>query len=454
MRLINEDYSSNNNVQSTLKMSNIRVVDQSNTGTTEGNGNSRPSSSDNDLLSHCHLKEQDVAENHKARRTLIIASILCLSFMVAEVIGGYIAGSLAVITDAAHLLTDFASFLISLFSLFMATRPATRRMSFGWHRAEVLGAFISVLFIWIVTGVLVYIAIERIVNKSYEIRAGPMLITAAVGVFVNVVMGILLHQGGHHHGHSHGGVVGKGPAFSDRSRINEMRKNPSASSNIKNYQQCNDDSSSLDSLIDDTVSLENGLLVGRSHSSSNNAHANNTDDDIITIRDDGIIKKRHQQNINVRAAFIHVLGDFFQSVGVLIAAYIIYYHPELQIVDPVCTFIFSFLVLITTIAIMRDALNVLMEGSPRSIDFLEVADTLSTIKGVIRVHNLRIWSLTLDKIALSVHLAISDNYDSQDVLKSAMNILRTQFKVYECTVQIEHYSNDMDECVKCEHPRG
>uniref|UniRef100_A0A915I8Q9 Zinc transporter 2 n=1 Tax=Romanomermis culicivorax TaxID=13658 RepID=A0A915I8Q9_ROMCU len=435
-------------------MSGIRAVDQPNAGIVEENTSSRPSNSDQDILSHCHLKEQDVVENHKARRTLIIASILCLSFMVAEVIGGYIAGSLAIITDAAHLLTDFASFLISLFSLFMATRPATRRMSFGWHRAEVLGAFISVLFIWIITGVLVYVAIERIVNKSYEIRAGPMLITAAVGVFVNVVMGILLHQGGHHHGHSHSSGVEKSRASSNRTPRKEMRKNLPASSTTKNYQEFNEDSSSLDSLIDDTVSLENGLLVAHSHSSSNNLYVNNNDDEIITIRDGGVIKKHRQQNINVRAAFIHVLGDFFQSVGVLIAAYIIYYHPELQVVDPVCTFIFSFLVLLTTIAIMRDALNVLMEGSPRSIDFLEVADTLSAIKGVVRVHNLRIWSLTLDKIALSVHLAISDNYDSQDVLKSAMNILRTQFKVYECTVQIEHYSNDMDECVKCEHPRG
>ncbi len=102
-------------------------------------------------------------------------------------VGGLLAGSLAIIMDAAHLLIDFASFLISLFSLYLASRPTSRRMSFGWHRAEVLGAFITVLLIWIVTGVLVYIAIERIINKEYNIEATIMLITAVIGISVNIL---------------------------------------------------------------------------------------------------------------------------------------------------------------------------------------------------------------------------------------------------------------------------
>ncbi len=146
----------------------------------------------------------------KARNKLILASILCLFFMVLEIIGGFLANSLAIATDAAHLLTDFASFMISLFSLWVASRPATRRMSFGWHRAEVIGATVSVLLIWVVTGILVYVAIERIVSKNYEIDATIMLITSGVGVLVNIIMGCTLHQ--HGHGHSHGGGGGHGHA--------------------------------------------------------------------------------------------------------------------------------------------------------------------------------------------------------------------------------------------------
>ena len=87
-------------------------------------------------LEHCHT-DRDSGIDKKARRKLIIACILCLLFMVVEVVGGVMSKSLAIATDAAHLLTDLASFMISLFSIWLASRPATQRMSFGWHRAEV-----------------------------------------------------------------------------------------------------------------------------------------------------------------------------------------------------------------------------------------------------------------------------------------------------------------------------
>ena len=85
---------------------------------------------------HCHT-ERESGIDKKARRKLVIASVLCLIFMVVEVVGGILANSLAIATDAAHLLTDLASFMVSLFSIWLASRPSTQRMSFGWHRAEV-----------------------------------------------------------------------------------------------------------------------------------------------------------------------------------------------------------------------------------------------------------------------------------------------------------------------------
>ena len=91
--------------------------------------------------------------------------------MTAEVVGGVLSNSLAIATDAAHLLTDFASFMISLFAIWMAGKPRSERMSFGWHRAEVLGAIVSVLMIWVVTGVLVYMAVMRLVTRQFEIQS-------------------------------------------------------------------------------------------------------------------------------------------------------------------------------------------------------------------------------------------------------------------------------------------
>ena len=134
--------------------------------------------------------------------------MLCLIFMIAEVVGGVLSNSLAIATDAAHLLTDFASFMISLFAIWVAGRPSSQRMSFGWHRAEVLGAIVSVLMIWVVTGVLVYMAVLRVISMEFEIDAKVMLITSGLGVLVNIIMGASLHQ----HGHSHGGGGGGAPA--------------------------------------------------------------------------------------------------------------------------------------------------------------------------------------------------------------------------------------------------
>ncbi|XP_060949124.1 proton-coupled zinc antiporter SLC30A8 [Limanda limanda] len=119
--------------------------------------------------------------------------------MIGEILGGYFAGSLAVMTDAAHLLVDFTSFIISLLSLWLSSRPATHKLSFGWHRAEILGALLSVVTIWLVTGVLVYLAVERLISDDYTIEGTIMLATSACAVLANIIMALTLHQSGHGH---------------------------------------------------------------------------------------------------------------------------------------------------------------------------------------------------------------------------------------------------------------
>ncbi|KMY89890.1 uncharacterized protein LOC27208670 isoform X2 [Drosophila simulans] len=101
---------------------------------------------------HCHFREKETGVDKAARRVLIIACILCSIFLILEVVGGIWANSLAIATDAAHLLTDLASFLISISALHLAARPSSERLNFGWHRAEVIGAMVSIFFIWVVTG--------------------------------------------------------------------------------------------------------------------------------------------------------------------------------------------------------------------------------------------------------------------------------------------------------------
>lgn len=315
--------------------------------------------------SHHDLKRE------QARRQLYVASAICLVFMVGEIIGGYLAHSLAIMTDAAHLLTDFASMLVSLFSLWMSSRPATKTMNFGWQRAEILGALLSVLSIWVVTGVLVYLAVQRLISGEYEIEGGTMLITSGCAVAVNIIMGLILHQSSHGHSHGH----------------------------------------------------------GHSHDAG-----------------------QSQENPSVRAAFVHVIGDFLQSLGVLVAAYILYFKPEYKYIDPICTFLFSILVLGTTLTILRDVILVLMEGTPKGMDFTAVRDLLLSVEGVQALHSLHIWALTMAQPVLSVHIAIAENADAQAVLKMASARLQGRFHFHTMTIQIEDYSEDMRDCQACQGP--
>ncbi|XP_014329860.1 zinc transporter 8 [Xiphophorus maculatus] len=370
---------------------------------------------------HCHdnsFAQQDrETEKKVARRRLYVVSIVCLLFMIGEIAGGYLAGSLAVMTDAAHLLTDLASFVISLFSLWLSSKPATQRLSYGWHRAEILGALLSVFTIWVVTGVLVYLAVERIVHDDYEIEGHVMLITSGCAVVANIIMALTLHQSGHghshgglaSHGHSHGGLASHGHSHSPK-RGKEKTQTPN---NIYS---------------NDCIDMEEN-------------HASNG-------------KRAQQANASVRAAFVHVMGDLLQSVSVLVSAIIIFFKPEYKIADPICTFLFSILVLCTTFTIMRDILLVLMEGTPSGVRYSEVRDRLLTVNGVKAVHNLHIWALTMNQAVLSAHIAIDDSVDAQTVLREMTQACFSSYNFHSITIQMERQADLKPGCTLCENPKN
>ncbi|XP_035024260.2 zinc transporter 2 [Hippoglossus stenolepis] len=302
-----------------------------------------------------------------ARRKLFIAGALTLVFMIGEVIGGYAAHSLAIMTEAAHLLTDFGSILISIFSLWISSRPRTQTMTFGWHRAEILGMLLSIVSIWALTAALVLSAAQRISDGNYDIDSRIMLVTSGCAVGANILMVLILHQSGasHGHGHSHG------------------------------------------------VSTSRLQRNGERHSHG---------------------------NASVRAAFIHVVGDLLQSVGVLLAATVIHFWPEYKVADPICTFLFSVLVLGTTLPVIKDVLRILMEGAPQDMSCSAVRESLLSVGGVVDVHSLHMWSLNMSNALLSVHVVTEKDADSQIVLTKATKLLRSEFGFHSITIQVECFS--------------
>lgn len=145
-----------------------------------------------------------LTESEQALRKLSVVSVMCITFMMIEFFGGYISGSMAIMTDAAHLLSDFSGFLISMVSVWLGTKEANRRLSFGYHRAEVIGALSSVVLIWGLTIALFLEAVERIIYPR-DVDGKVMLITATLGLVFNLIMVKVLHgSGGHsHHNCSH-----------------------------------------------------------------------------------------------------------------------------------------------------------------------------------------------------------------------------------------------------------
>ena len=173
------------------------------------------SSQELDLVDHCHCKAPRRDSSLKARRQLCTATILCSIFVAGEVVGGYLSGSLAIMGDAAHMFSDLASFGVSLLVLWISDKKPTKSMTFGYHRAEALGALATLCIVWYVTGILVYLAVRRLHDQDFEIHDTTMLIVATAAVAFNILLGFTLHGAcglhGHHHGHGghqHGDSVG------------------------------------------------------------------------------------------------------------------------------------------------------------------------------------------------------------------------------------------------------
>lgn len=277
--------------------------------------------------------------------------------MVAELVGGYVSGSLAIMTDAAHLLSDVAGFLVSLCALGLSKRRASPVMSYGYHRAEILGALLSISLVWALTGWLVVEAVDRLRNPQ-SINGKVMFVVAGLGVLVNGIIGLVLHSH-HHHGHDH------------QHRRHHDYEQPGLPLSPRREP------------------LLGAAECGQSYSVDEMVHYYPA-----------------EPSLNVRAAFIHAIGDLIQSVGVLLAASLIWWRPSWQIADPLCTFLFSLLVLASTWMLARDTIVILMEGAPPGISHALIKEQLGAIPGVQEVHDLHIWSLAPGKIAATVHIVI------------------------------------------------
>eukprot|EP00249_Psilotum_nudum_P018634 c26896_g1_i2 orf=184-1443(+) len=366
---------------------------------------------------------KDAQVRSVAIRKLTTATVLCLVFIGVEVIGGLFANSLAILTDAAHLLSDVAGFAISLFAIWAASWEATPRQTYGFYRLEILGALLSIQLIWLLTGILVYEAICRLLHQSGPVDGRLMFIIACFGLCCNIIMVFLLGHHDHSHSHQH---HDHGP---DHVQEHEHGNG--------NHSRSLDDSNPSHLEHDFSGRRYAQHTMDRHYSGNIGRHDSHevirVDQDI----EDGHKGKRDHDNINVRGAYLHVLGDLIQSIGVMIGGAVVWVRPSWKVVDLICTLFFSVLVLGTTVRMLRDIVEILMESTPREVDATKLEKGLLAIPGVVAVHELHIWAITMGKTSLACHLRIDLDADADVILQKAIEFCGEVFSISHVTVQIE-----------------
>lgn len=284
-------------------------------------------------------------QRHRGRLAAALA-ITC-TVMIVEVIGAAITGSLALLSDAGHMLTDAAGLAIALAATWIAARPADQRWTFGWLRAEVLAALVNGVVLSVVA-VLVLVEGVRRWQDPPEVQAPGMLAIGAIGLVANVVALMLLRGG-------------------------------------------------------------------------------------------------QKESINVRGAYLEVLGDLIGSVAVIVAAVVIA-TTGWQRADAAASIAIAVLIAPRALSLLRSVAKVLLEGTPDDLRLAEVRTHLEGVDGVVAVHDLHAWTITSGVPVLTAHVVVDDRVlapaEFCTVLDSLQGCLRGHFDVDHSTFQIEPVSHD------------
>jgi cobalt-zinc-cadmium efflux system protein len=268
-----------------------------------------------------------------------MALVLTATYMVAEVLGGLAANSLALLADAGHMFSDAAALGLSLVAVVLAQRPTTAQRTYGYHRAEILAALLNGAALLVLAVLIAREAWERL-SAPPDVHGGVMLAVACGGLAINLANLMILSGG-------------------------------------------------------------------------------------------------REQNLNVRGAWLHVMADTLGSIGAISAAMIIYFLGW-RWADPLASLIIAALVLYSAWELIRETLDVLMEGVPRGISIGEVTAALKGLPGVLDAHDLHVWSLTSGKNIATAHLVIADNADHQGIVDAANRVLAARFSIEHATIQVEH----------------
>ncbi|SOV21945.1 zinc transporter, putative [Plasmodium sp. DRC-Itaito] len=528
-----------------------------------------------DKMSQLYDKSQ-----RKATKKLIIASIICIIFMVIEIVAAIVSNSLSLMSDASHLFCDLLSFALNLFSIYVSSFQGNVDMSFGYHRAEIIGALFSIFFIWSLSAYILYTAIFRLFDVP-KVNGYIMFITAFISTLANIFMAYVLQVHSHgfgfmnenkcsNHKHESSSYHDNSSSLilSDHKSNNNIENNVKKNSLSKRYKNINSDiiidendirnnknnlcANKMDGTTCNYVTFDyydnmdehdknveqvdhmyeknknymnKETYINKNDYTSTNLNSNNLYSknkasnnqqnsidninnniynekkkkkkkesccDVDKVQEDDIQKNEIQKdhayiieseycddlldnhnhthestnhnhshddinNISLKTAYLHALSDLLQNVGVMIASLFIWYDPRYSIADPICSIIFCCIVFSTTMSVIKEILNILMEGTPVSINLIDLKNDLLKIPGVLDVHDLHVWSLSIGKPALACHIVASKTH-SHSVLNDATLLCQNKYKILHTTVQTDYSSNrsncETEAHLKCSTLKG
>lgn len=274
----------------------------------------------------------------KNKKNLAIVFGLTLFYLIVEVVGGFWTGSLALLADAGHMLTDVVGVGLALLAIWFAEKPATPERTYGYYRFEILAALTNAVVLIFISLYILYEAYQRFKNPP-EVESAGMLGVASVGLVVNII----------------------------------------------------------------------GMLILRAGST---------------------------ESLNMKGAYFEVLSDMLTSIGVIVAG-IIMLTTGWYYADPLISAGIGLFILPRTWSLLKDAVGVLIEGTPTDVDLAKLRESLEKIDGVAGVHDLHVWSLTSGVNAMSVHTVLVHDDQHDAVMKSVHAHVTENFKISHVTVQTE-----------------
>jgi cobalt-zinc-cadmium efflux system protein len=290
-------------------------------------------------MTHAHTHDHATGRAD-TRRGLTIAFCVTSTILVLEAVGGWLTGSVALLADAGHMLTDAGALGIALLAAWVAGRPRSARRSFGYGRAEILAALGNGLLLGAVSVAIAFESFERL-SEQPTVDAGPMLVIAVIGLAANGVSALVLSRADSH-------------------------------------------------------------------------------------------------NLNVRAALLHVLGDALGSVAAIGAAVAILLF-ELYVFDAIAGLAIAALLVVSAVRLVREAADILLEGTPRGLSLTEIGERARELPGVRSIHDLHVWTVTSGFPAMSAHVDLEPGADAEEVRRAVHRLLHQESEIEHTTIQTEEF---------------